>query len=307
MITNSGQKKKSIWRWLRWVFLGLVGLLTPLVGFLWLVQGMQLRDVDVNNPPQFIQADFVDLDKFFTISKFRSGAGHSYPGNGETCRSMKHYYYPLAGKSVDLSKDNIENIYSPVDGRIMTISSTGEGDFQVNIKPDNAPAYRVRMEHVTPIPTVHQLTRIKAGDKIATMQTTRTVDISIWYNYIGGTRLFSYFAVMPDNIFANYQKRGITSRNDLIISKEYRDAHPLECLDNKGETPDFAKDYEHMPDSDKEHLVHLSGYEEALTKAQQNELNSINDFESCSKHYPVIQTSPEQCKTDNGKVFVKEQ
>jgi|GEM_PF-4527273 len=39
--------------------------------------------------------------------------------------------------------------------------------------------------------------------------------------------LISYFDIMPDLLFTAYQARGVSSRNDLIISKEYRDANPV--------------------------------------------------------------------------------
>jgi hypothetical protein len=41
--------------------------------------------------------------------------------------------------------------------------------------------------------------------------------------------MVSYFEVITDKVFSEYQNRGIGSRSDLIISKELRDANPLTC------------------------------------------------------------------------------
>ena len=51
------------------------------------------NDESAGKPAQFIQADFIDLEKIVAISKFRSGSGHDFSQEtDETCRSMKHYY-----------------------------------------------------------------------------------------------------------------------------------------------------------------------------------------------------------------------
>lgn len=63
----------------------------------------------------------------------------------------------------------------------------------------------------------------------------------------------SYFQVMPDAIFARYQARGAQSRDDFILTRAYRDTHPLEC---RGES--FAKNYQGNPTMREE--VHLTGY-----------------------------------------------
>jgi len=54
-------------------------------------------------------------------------------------------------------------------------------------------------------------------------------DIAVGVNTPNGWKLISYFDVMTDSVFQNYQARGLTSRNDVIISKEARDGDPLTC------------------------------------------------------------------------------
>ena len=41
--------------------------------------------------PQFVTHDYIDLDKITYITKFRSGSGHDYSDDYESCRNMKHY------------------------------------------------------------------------------------------------------------------------------------------------------------------------------------------------------------------------
>jgi hypothetical protein len=44
---------------------------------------------------------------------------------------------------------------------------------------------------------------------------------------------------------------------------------------------------------------------EGKTKTNSDSDDDIKDFESCAKKFPILETYPEQCKTDDGKIFVK--
>lgn len=263
-----------MWRWLRWVLLGIVILMVGLFAILWFVMGWQFSDIDINNPPQFLNSDFIELDKVSAITKYRSGWGHNYAANGETCRSMKHEFMfkkpaglsefekkeqELKKSGLTPSDEDISNLkrgvthndnspysdfYSPVDGRVMSIGeSSGVGN-EIEISVNGYPGWRIRMYHVYINTGVHRLSSLKAGQVIGKgYLDIGWGDIAIEYRYFGGKRLVSYFQVMPDRIFAKYQARGVNNRSDLIISKEYRDADPLQCLNNHGETSDYAKNY----------------------------------------------------------------
>jgi hypothetical protein len=238
--------------------------------------------VDVNNPPQFIQADFIDLSKITTISKYRSGEGHDFSGNGETCRSMKHYFSPNIdvtikpqkdsdGRTLPPSPDGVHDIdiFSPVDGMITDIQSErlpiGE---QIYIEPMNAKDFTVRLFHVYKVDGIKKGASVKAGQKIGVISGYSATDISVEggrYQYV------SYFQVMPDTIFESYKKRGASSRNDFIFSKDYRDAHPVPCnQDDKGDQAfHYPEGYDHEADS-----FYLSGYVKPdYTKAQEGQHN----------------------------------
>ena len=256
------------------------------VGFLFFSQfkdklGLGAK-VDVNNPPKFIQADFIDLSKIYSISKFRSAEGHDFSGNGETCRSMKHYFTPQIDTSIKPEKaadgrtippqpngKNDIDIYSPVDGTITDIAAermpVGE---QIYIKPTNAQDFTVRLFHVYKVNGIDKGVSVKAGQKIGVISGYSTTDIAIE----GGRDQFvSYFQVMPDKIFAAYKKRGATSRNDFIISKEYRDAHPVPCDQGSQSNQSFhyPDGYDYAADD-----FYLSGYVKPdYSKAQEGQHN----------------------------------
>lgn len=238
--------------------------------------------VDVNNPPKFVQADFIDLSKIYSISKYRSGEGHDFSGNGETCRSMKHYFTPQIdvtikpekdadGRTLPPKPDGVHDIdiFSPVDGKITDITSerTPIGE-QIYIEPTSAKGFTMRLFHIYKIDGVKKGMSVKAGQKIGVISGYSATDISVE----GGRYQFvSYFQVMPDTIFANYQKRGVTSRDDLIISKAYRDAHPIPCNqdDKSDQAFSYPEGYDHEADS-----VYLSGYiKPDYTKAQEGQHN----------------------------------
>ncbi|MFZ1682882.1 MAG: hypothetical protein WAU88_02015, partial [Candidatus Zixiibacteriota bacterium] len=67
----------------------------------------------------------------------------------------------------------------------------------------------------------------------------------------------SYFNVMTDEVFAVYKERGASSRDDFILSKEYRDAHPVSCNQEKTGNQQFyyPDGYDHDND-----IVKLIGY-----------------------------------------------
>lgn len=233
--------------------------------------------VDRSNLPRFIQADFVDLSKIYSISKFRSGEGHDFSGNGETCRSMKHYFTPQYDASVTFTKDADGRglppppdgqtdipIYSPVDGRITSVSEehTPIGK-QIAIQPSQASQFKIRLFHVYPVEGIGLGAKVKAGQKIGVIGANQGTDIAI---QIGGMpwneNFISYFEVMPDSVFAAYEARGAKSRDDFILSKEYRDAHPLQC---NGEEFQYPADYDRTQDD-----VHLSGYVAPVQSGQGN-------------------------------------
>ncbi|KKP88965.1 MAG: hypothetical protein UR93_C0005G0021 [Berkelbacteria bacterium GW2011_GWA2_35_9] len=249
-------------------------LVLGLVGGGVYVFGFRSRNSD-NNPTnlasepsngtvtKFIQADFIDLDKIFSVSKFRSGSGHDFSGNGETCRSMKHYFAPnwsQAGENLRQANNGMPpapngtndiNIYSPVDGTITGIktekSPIGE---QIYIQPDSQKDYTIRLFHVYKNTGIEKGSKLTAGQKIGVIGQYSTTDIAVQK---GRNNFISYFDVMPDSIFAKYIARGIKSKNELIISKAERDANPLQC---NGEN--FTKNYDSDPSFG--NYVFLSGY-----------------------------------------------
>ncbi len=243
---------------------------------------------DDSNPPQFIQADFIDLSKIFAVSKYRSGSGHDFSkGSGESCRSMKHYFNPQESAEKEVAwnanngippmpdgKNDIA-IYSPVDGKITKVAEeqTPIG-VQVYIRPDSYPDATVRLFHIYLDDGVGKNSIVKAGQKIGNISRYASTDIAINTGSFMKPSFFSYFALMPDGVFANYQARGVKSRDDLILTKEYRDAHPLEC---KGEQ--FAQNYDSGASFGNH--VYLSGYSgtesyNSSTAAQTNQSSTTN-------------------------------
>jgi hypothetical protein len=197
-------------------------------------------DIEANGIPQFIGHDFTQLHKIEKISKFRSGFGHSFTDGSETCRSMKHYYTPY---EIYRENDNIE-IYSPVDGTIVSVSGEGEGagtplkNKEMQIRPNDQPAFILAIFHCDIVsPDISTGRNVEAGELIGYarmyyeewQEYVTSFDIAVWVNTPYGMRLVPYFDVMEDNVFNDYISRGAVSRADFTITKEARDADPLEC------------------------------------------------------------------------------
>lgn len=176
---------------------------------------------------QFVEVNYIDLDMIDSISRFRSGEGHDYSDDFESCRSMKHYYRPKSG--VNAAEINI---YSPVDGtiRYIMVEQLASAGTQICIESTDYPAYQFIIFHVDLDPTLEVGDTLAAGQLIGTHIGAATwSDIAVRQYTSEGNRLVSYFDVMTDSLFAEYQARGIESRDEAIISQEDRDASPLTC------------------------------------------------------------------------------
>ena len=177
---------------------------------------------------QFVDHDYIDLDKIEYVSKFRSGSGHDYSDDYESCRSMKHYYHPHSSVTDWTSV----NIYSPVDGKIVDLSvSNGT---RVTIQSSLNPAYQFIIFHVAILPGIIKGREVTAGEHIGNHANNSTIsDIAVRIFTLNEgmpkKQLVSYFDVMTDRLFSDYQARGLLNREDAIISAEDRDNDPLNC------------------------------------------------------------------------------
>ena len=185
---------------------------------------------DSLNPPQFVTANSIDLDAIQKISKFRSGIGHDFSDQFESCRSMKYYFYPK--DSVDIS--TIE-IYSPIDGEITGTTEEWEGDLwkgtAVGIQPTDYPAFHIIVFHINPVMNLNVGMTVTAGELLGTSQkqSGTASDFALGVNTADGFRLLPYFRVISDSLFLQYQARGMTSVDQAVISRAERDTDPLMC------------------------------------------------------------------------------
>ena len=197
-------------------------------------------DINASGIPKFIQKDFTQLAKIERISKFRSGFGHSYTDGTEECRSMKHYYTPLS----EFRENNNIEIYSPVTGIIVSVSDDGFGasvglnNKMLQIQSEVQPAFVCVIFHCDlASPAVATGKKVLAGELLGhgrlfyedLEMTATSFDIAVWASTPSGMQLVSYFDALTDDLFNQYKLRGATSRQDFIITKDARDADPLDC------------------------------------------------------------------------------
>ncbi len=253
-----------------WWWKVLLGGIALVAGFFVFIIFQPLtKKFDESDLPQFIQADFIELDKIFSISTFRSGIGHDFSSGSETCRSMKHYFNVQQNEKTSRQMQQYtENktfpepdpttaikIFSPVDGKITAIESEqfplGQ---QIWIKPSSYPQFTIRLFHIYPLPHITDGAKVAAGEHIGMIHEYQNTDIAVQTGTPINPQFYSYFAVMPDSVFVAYQTRGAKTREDFIISREERDSRPLKC---NGEQ--FAEHYDDGVNA--EHFVRLSGYQ----------------------------------------------
>jgi hypothetical protein len=180
-------------------------------------------DVDSWGIPRFADSDYIESEKILRISKFRSGIGHSYTDDFETCSSMKHYFQPRG--DVDWSG---VRIFSPVDGTVSGLIEEWAGT-QVWIRSRDYPDFEFRIFHIRLADSLIVGQALASGRLLGTHIHDRTYsDIAVWVRTPGGRlKLLSWFDVMTDPVFDRYRSRGAVQRSDFIIPKEARDADPL--------------------------------------------------------------------------------
>ena len=216
----------------------------------------------------------------------------------ETNRSMKHYLYPHY-EFTNSGTNTTVPLYAPFTGEIYRVSQDGHESgyinqqvwiqsidapdlyailFHVNLS-DTFPEYyndypEELWEHYQPDDADFERLSVSSGEEIGYADLRGTIsDIAILQR-ISDTECHyvSYFdaAVMSDEVFSIYQNYGITSRDSMIHSKEYRDANslPADCWDSyRAEDwvstvtlPDIAGD------TDRDHDVDLIDYGNLLAQ-----------------------------------------
>lgn len=182
-------------------------------------------DIDKSGIPRFVESNYIELNKICRISKFRSSVGHDYSDAFEHCRSMKHYFEPRG--DIDWSA---VKIFSPVTGSITRIDVEWAGT-KIEIASDDYPAFRFSIFHIYTLEQYNLGDKVVVGEQLGThIGSQTTSDISIIVN--DPTRqgkMISFFEVMTNELFNQYFNRGVSKREDMIISQTIRDANPILC------------------------------------------------------------------------------
>jgi len=207
-------------------------------------------------PP--ITANVMDISRVYAISYFRSGAGHDYSSrswDGETCRSMKHYFNLGLFNSGQNQASNMPkrstpgpgeaniNIYAPFDGTIIANENeqTPVGT-QVHIASSKNPSYYVRLFHIDLLPSLKVGSRVKSGELVGTIGPKDGMDVSYEAQLLDFKRVYlSIFDYMTPQVFVPYAALGFKP-SDFVLTREQADAKGYKCngeqfVNGPGSTP----------------------------------------------------------------------
>ncbi|HIF65612.1 MAG TPA: hypothetical protein EYQ34_03295 [Acidimicrobiia bacterium] len=203
--------------------------------------------VDPANPPRIAVNNFIDLAPHISITKLRSVYGHNYTfgddehdPTGQSCRSMKHYFdaYSLnqrwSGNFGSYDTKGTVKFYAPADGTIRDLvpsSSSAGPEYQFTIQSSEYPRLAFKFHHVDLLENLQNGGTVVAGQHLGHIARFNGQAEIATYVVLGpGTgEYISFFDVMSDEVFAEYQARGISSRSQMSITKEARDASPIPC------------------------------------------------------------------------------
>ena len=268
-----------------WIILVIVGFL----GAVFFVSEASLHLLLSFNPSDvpLITANPVQFKYIFSISKFRSDAGHDYSMNswdGETCRSMKHYFN-WSQKQIDgmpvrsQPTPNHPNIaiYAPFSGTITKIMPENiKLGKQIFIASAKNPAFYVRLFHTDLLPNLSIGNQVSSGEQIGTIGPMDGTDVS--YEAIifpFKTIYLSIFQYMTPVAFSDYAKLGYKP-SDFILTKQQADNLNYQC---SGEQFVHPSDFYTNPQNQLEGYVSLR----PNPYANQANLNQDNNYQLTDK------------------------
>ena len=175
--------------------------------------------------PQFVNEDYINLNDIKQISYFRSGAGHDYSDDFESCRSMKHYYIP---KDPPTDPGAIA-ITSPVNGTVSGYSNGWAGT-TVGVESTAHPGVYFILFHINLTSTLDVGETVAAGQSLGThIGNMTSSDIAVGITTPTGWRLVSFLETMTSTLFTTYVNRNLASPATAIHTEVDRDADPLTC------------------------------------------------------------------------------
>ncbi|MBI2448737.1 hypothetical protein HYV49_00390 [Candidatus Pacearchaeota archaeon] len=235
-------KRRTFLKILRWV------VFTPLV---FVVAICLISQFAPSSPPEdfLITRNFVDLSQIHRFSKYRACAGHQTVNqySDEPVSNMQHYIN--ADPRIDPGQIKV---FAPFDGYVLGDAPNTMADGITMIPKSGIPwwpfnQWRINFPHTHILPEFQNspIHEVKAGDLIGYVNSlgrygqrnfgtqVRAGVLAIPPMFKNGNgepfkKLDSVFNYMTDEVFAEYRTAipGLQSREDMIISKEYRLAHP---------------------------------------------------------------------------------
>ena len=190
-------------------------------------------DVDANGIPKFLSS-YISIEQVKRVSKFRSGVGHDYSDDFETCRSMKHYFDVEAGTKV----------FSPLMGKVAFIRKEWAGH-KITITSGEYPAFMVEIFHLelekpdlkvgdeVPEGTLlgKHISNSTSSDIAIMVQTPHNGPVNDSLPRTNGIKLVSYFDALKESEFQKFNSRHseILVPDSFIITKNVRDAEHFNC------------------------------------------------------------------------------
>ncbi|MBI2595122.1 hypothetical protein HYW46_00105 [Candidatus Daviesbacteria bacterium] len=224
-----------------------------LVPFTLLILVNLISQIVSDKPPSdfLITKNFVDITQVDGLSKLRSCEGHrNMPQyTDEPNSSFKHYLY-FKDKRIPGNNQQVK-IFAPFDGYIVHPLSQGVTMVPLSTRFPWWPLNQWRF-NVEPVHTLPQfggiINKVKAGELIGYFNDDRfgnaEKEAPITLDLIAGVtaippqfkdgngepwkKMDSVFNYMSDAVFEEYKSAipGLVNRDDLIISREWRETHP---------------------------------------------------------------------------------
>ena len=201
-----------------------------------------------SNYPKIAHNSVLPARKIARLSKFRSSARHSATDNVESCRSMKHYLETNFKKPEDA---RMQKVSSPINGQIVYIFDSQEDQYgqDVVIQSTEQSAFKIRLYHLTLSPEFKPGDLVTSGQELGFVYARdlnegenpnnfkATMDVELWVRRPEGTRLISFFEILDDAAFIQFEHAGLTQPWKEKLYLEHNDPQVLRYRCNDEQNP----------------------------------------------------------------------
>jgi len=185
--------------------------------------GRVVACAEVSSTQRFMTHAHTELGKVSMISRFRSGMGHDYSTEPDSCCSMKHYF--------DFGFWDWSQVmmFAPCNGTVAywqpeLLPNSG---FQLGLTPTGKPDMMVSMFHLAGNASSYKNGTVLTAGQYLANHTGSITDSDLAVRNLTSNTLLSFFQFIDDSVMELYAQHCVKDRHMMTIPSADRLKYPL--------------------------------------------------------------------------------